>query len=433
MKKHFFEYYDTLEDKDKKAIFENCLFVFDTNVILNLYRYTPETRDKMIEIMEKYKDRIWMPYQVGWEYFNNREAVIKEVSNACHAIQTHISNDKNSLFKVLDEKYKRHPYVVKEDIKKLVEDSLKPLLEKIDGLKSNDPNYIEEDIISDKLTELFDNRVGEDYSPLDLDSIYSEGEIRYKHSIPPGYEDIKTKKDRSPRHLYGDLIVWKQTIDIASAQGVDIVFISDDQKEDWYEHTAKKEPKRPRRELIKEFGLNTGGKQILLYNQDGFLHYIKEYLGDSVDESTISEVVAVAEQQAELIAEKRRRIEAFMKRYVSSFEHSLEGEMSIDAPFGRVALNASALSDLYETKPFPHIDYVDVSNLIGIPKLVPEAVASTIKSAKSFQDFMTSSSVQSVTEKLIKGESGYTDRIGEFRKYFNTEEIEKANNWLNNQ
>lgn len=58
--------------------FKTCVFCFDTNVLLNLYRYTPETRDNLIEVLQhaKIKDRIWLPHRVGFEYQKSRINVL---------------------------------------------------------------------------------------------------------------------------------------------------------------------------------------------------------------------------------------------------------------------------------------------------------------------------------------------------------------------
>ena len=85
MKTKFFEQY-TLSDNEIKAILENGILVFDTNVLLNLYSYTKSTKEEVLNIMKKYKNRLWMPYQVGWEFFNNRENKISNVQGGCDKI-----------------------------------------------------------------------------------------------------------------------------------------------------------------------------------------------------------------------------------------------------------------------------------------------------------------------------------------------------------
>src|ERR1700722_17218839 len=56
--------------------FKECVFCFDTNVLLNLYRYTPESRDSLITVFQAIKDRVWLPHQVALEYQRRRIDVL---------------------------------------------------------------------------------------------------------------------------------------------------------------------------------------------------------------------------------------------------------------------------------------------------------------------------------------------------------------------
>ena len=51
-------------DYERHNLWENAIFVFDTNVLLNLYRYSAKTRNSLLDAFESFKDRIWIPYQV---------------------------------------------------------------------------------------------------------------------------------------------------------------------------------------------------------------------------------------------------------------------------------------------------------------------------------------------------------------------------------
>ena len=68
------------QDVDWRAISEKVwhdgVIVFDTNVLLNLYRYNEEARDELLALMKSFQKRLWMPYQVGLEFLANCESVI---------------------------------------------------------------------------------------------------------------------------------------------------------------------------------------------------------------------------------------------------------------------------------------------------------------------------------------------------------------------
>lgn len=86
-------------------------------------------------------------------------------------------------------------------------------------------------------------------------SIYEicrEGERRYNKLIPPGYKD--NKKDGPFK--YGDLISWVETYKYAQLNKKNVIFVTDDVKEDWWERNGKGEILF-RKELIKEFRRKT--------------------------------------------------------------------------------------------------------------------------------------------------------------------------------
>lgn len=293
MKKVFSEYYDPPE-LTYKEIWDKALFVFDTNLLLNLYRYTTDTRDIILDVMNKVSDRIWIPYQVGLEYFNNRIKVINEVSNGYDAIKKFIINYKNGFEKYLNDNYNHHPYINRDMLKERYSNIIKPINDLLDEWKRKDPKYQDDDVIWKKLTDLFDGKVGEDFSSENLYKLYKEGEIRYAHQVPPGYMDLPQKKDQGERALYGDLIVWKQTIEKAKESNRNVIFVTDDKKNDWFEAKVKGKRSGPRKELLREFSKESDGQKILIYNQESFLKYANDYLKADIKEESIKEVKDVS-------------------------------------------------------------------------------------------------------------------------------------------
>ena len=77
MKDTFFEY-NRLHEEEIKNLWDRAIFIFDTNVLLNLYRYSDDTSKKFLETIVKLETRVWIPYQVGLEFNKNRLKVISE-------------------------------------------------------------------------------------------------------------------------------------------------------------------------------------------------------------------------------------------------------------------------------------------------------------------------------------------------------------------
>lgn len=383
MKTKFFEQY-TLSDNEIRAILENGILVFDTNVLLNLYSYTKSTKEKVLNIMKKYKNRLWMPYQVGWEFFNNRENKISNVQGGCDKLLRFINDSKNGFDKLLNDNYKRHPYIDRKSISELFSNQLKTVFDEIEKLKAQDPQYDKNDTILKQLTQLYNKKVGDDYSIEEYKIIFNDGEKRYEQKTPPGFADLKEKKDQGPRHLYGDLIIWKQIIDKSKATNKDIVFISEDQKEDWYE----KDSNKPRRDLIKEFGTLTEGKRILIYSQELFLKSIDKYLGGDIGNDVITEVKDVAREEEE----RRKRLDElfdFMATYNTPTNDSSAEQNRQYGKKPRFSLNntqrwptlssvtpktfdSDFFKEILYSKTFPSESYNHIAKQLNFEDLYPE-------------------------------------------------------------
>jgi len=64
--------------KDFGELWEKCLFIVDTNVLLNLYRYLEEAKADLLKVLQRISDRLWLPYQAALEYQTNHLIVIAE-------------------------------------------------------------------------------------------------------------------------------------------------------------------------------------------------------------------------------------------------------------------------------------------------------------------------------------------------------------------
>lgn len=227
---------------------KSTLFVFDTNVLLNLYRYGEHTREDFFKVLNDIKN-VWIPYHVGLEYQRNRIGVIKNEKKVFNDLKKYLDNIKKELNSNLVSDLKlneRLPSVDQEHnkFKKDILDKISEYQEFINSENKKQPEVRSGDKIRKELYKIFEGKVGNKPSDqLWLNKIYEEGEIRYKNNIPPGYKD--KNKSNSDDNLFnysnldyksqfGDLIIWKQIIEKANdVQIKNIIFISDDIKEDW--------------------------------------------------------------------------------------------------------------------------------------------------------------------------------------------------------
>jgi len=251
MKEVFPAYYPLTED-DFSKLWDECLFVFDTNVLLNLYRYKTETHDQLFDIFDKIKESLWLPHQVALEFHEERMPVIKSLMNAYEKIERTIEENYTKIKNELKSYKERHPIIDVDEIVRVLDENYKSIRAELENKKKTHPNWTTRDEIKERIDVLFYEKVGEPYPQERLEDIYKRGELRYSLKIPPGYED-RTEKKELPYRKFGDLILWLQLIDKAKHIHKPIIFVTDDTKKDWWSKDGT-----PRSELIQEFFLGTG-------------------------------------------------------------------------------------------------------------------------------------------------------------------------------
>ena len=281
-------YYRPTKEEFSK-LWQECIFVFDANVLLNIYRYSPETRHELFDILGRLQERIWLPYQAMLEYHENREEVISQQYNIDAEVKTALRVASEGI----EAKYKRgHPFADTKFIATIINEAIAKINASIVEAQSKFPDLLENDYLLNRITVLFNNRVGSKYPPKRLEEKYRDLDLRYRLQIPPGYRDKNLKREGFKK--YGDGVLWFQLIDYAKAQKKPIILTTDDQKDDWW-RIEKGETIGPRPELIEEMRTQAG-VAFYMYNASQFLIYAKEFLGFSVKQKAIDEVRDVEQQ-----------------------------------------------------------------------------------------------------------------------------------------
>ncbi len=283
MRSNFIGYYKPLDDEFKQ-LWENGLFVFDTNVLLDLYRYSIETVNALIDIMDAIKDRIWIPYHVSKEYHKKLYSIIAEqFKKYTKSIET-LKDFKSQI-----EEKRSHPFLEIEQQTEIIE-----FCEKFDEILKTKQAEIKKLIVSnpvkEKVAHLFDGKLGNSFSKDELEKIYAEGEERYKNNTPPGFLD---RKKPIPER-YGDLVIWKEILRKNKEIDRPIIFVTRDTKEDWFMNEMGLTIS-PRPELVEEFH-STKKNLFYCYTTSVFLTYAKKYLQVSIDEKSIGEVEEIVEK-----------------------------------------------------------------------------------------------------------------------------------------
>lgn len=272
-------------------MWRQCVFAFDANMLLNIYRYTPETQEKFFAILERLKERIWIPYQAASEYFKRQEDVIQSQFKVYEDVKAKLDTDLEKLAKQLEESYRRHPSIKIEDIVEPIKAALTQAKNSLRRDQENHPNFSESDPLCEKVVELFDGKTGERFSDAKLAEIYAEAEERFKALRPPGFSDAKNK---GVPEKYGDVVIWFELIDHAKTEKKPLIFVTDDRKEDWWvKKNGKTISARP--ELHEEF-LEKANTSIYIYQSEQFVERAFKFFDIEDAQAAVEEVQEVRKQ-----------------------------------------------------------------------------------------------------------------------------------------
>lgn len=306
-------------DTELKDLWESAVFVVDTNILLNFYKYTSkESTQSLLDILKKLKEdkRLWIPHQVALEYFFNYESNMYKQQEGFKFLESELKKLKDNASKVINNVKGQHPYITTDKFQFFItnlEQSNKQLETQITQELENLPDVQK---IHDDLLRLLDGIIGEPYTQKRIDAIEKDGKNRYEHEVPPGFGDMnkqnkkefRTYGDFRYQQLYGDLIVWNQIIDRGNEEGKDtsIIFITEDKKKDWWELDNQKRIKRPHPLLLQEF-LNKTQQTFNMYRTERFVELAKEFLGANLTDEQVKHVTADLEHIRKIEEQKEQR------------------------------------------------------------------------------------------------------------------------------
>lgn len=207
MRRSFIGYYRPTEEEFER-LWESCYFVLDANVLLNLYRYSKDTADVLFGILNRIKERLWIPYQAALEYHERRIDVVLQQKKVYGDLLKNLKGVHDKLKSIL-EPVKRHSLIDVSPWLDEINNFFSKISEEIINIELQHPDMIVEDPKKDKITEILEGKVGQPFSQEKIKEIYRIGEERYKDRIPPGYNDL----DKEDERKFGDLIIWFEIIE----------------------------------------------------------------------------------------------------------------------------------------------------------------------------------------------------------------------------
>lgn len=253
----------------------------------DLYRVGKAQRDQILSVLRDNSDRLFIPYQVAYEFQRNRLAVIAGIDSVYKNLAKSLELNKSVLDQIRDED-------VKSEIKQLFEQVQRTFKEGLDKLGSEHTVSFKDARKNDPVRQaldklLSDNALGRPPSDEVLEIRREEAAWRINTGTPPGFGD-SDKLDPA-----GDYLAWTELKDHAKESDRPLLFVTNDEKKgDWYLR-ARELTIGPRPELVAEMRKVTTHPYHQT-NLSSFLHLARKYLGAKVDDDTIMTVENIARE-----------------------------------------------------------------------------------------------------------------------------------------
>ncbi|EGV38539.1 PIN-like domain-containing protein [Neisseria weaveri] len=286
-------------------------FIFDTNVLLKLYSYQPNTLNDFFSILTKLGDKIWIPHQVGLEFQNRRLDIKAKEKQKFSDLEKQL-DDLLKIENKINQLFLKGRFPELDSATTDLFNKIRPLIDEykkvLNHCNESQPNIRAHDSIRAKIDDCFKGKVGSAFSKEELEEIYKEGEKRYENKIPPGFKD-STKNSGADyfykgieyKRKFGDLILWKQIIEKAKDENIkNVIFITDDEKEDWW-YIAKENGDKaigPLANITHEI-IEKGHISLFhMYNTSAFFQAAKEFASVKVQDGSINEIKRIHENES---------------------------------------------------------------------------------------------------------------------------------------
>ena len=266
-----------LREEVLAEIWDEAIFCFDTNVLLDVYRYSEINRASFLKLLTAIKDRIFVPNQVAVEFARNRVTTIREHYAAHRMIRQKLVEATAEI----EKSYGRHDL---EELKRFLEDSK----ERMDAFLEPENDQLKNDHILESVIQI----IGDDIAdPIKKEELEKEYEIRKKKLIPPFCEK-DDQKDEERR--IGDVAIWMELLNHMGKINKPLIFVTEDQKANWWHKEGGQHIPQPR--LVQEM-FRASGKDVVFMRSVQFSKQAPERLNIVVSEGFADETEKLREQQ----------------------------------------------------------------------------------------------------------------------------------------
>ena len=279
MRTHFSEYLRPKEG-EMQTLWAEAVFIFDTNVLLNLYRMSRETSSAIMHILQKLEGRLYLPHQVTVEFFKHREEVIAEQVNAFEKMRTLLKGIPGQF----RQQFSRHACIPIAEITEALEKCVGEQVATVYTYQNTYPSepLFRNDAILLGLDTLFANCNEGPYTIEQDAALNKKVDERIQHNLPPCFVPPSGKSSAAPASNphQGDGRVWFQIVNYAEANKKPIIFVTGDEKPNWWRTVkigSKERVTGPHFHLVQDVEA-VSNNRFMMYTQAAFLSDASTYL-----------------------------------------------------------------------------------------------------------------------------------------------------------
>lgn len=340
---------DLLRSSLVAAVADSAVLVaIDTNALLLPYAIGKDDLGALAATYKKLANegRLFLPARSAREFIKNRDRKIAELLKTIADLSSRMSVEGvvSPILEGLD------GYDELKEAGQELADGRKAYLKALGRIRTGVTAWRGNDPVTTLYAEVFTgaNVIEHDGG---RDALQTEWADRLANKIPPGYKD-----GGKPDTGIGDFLIWKALLRIGREHKKDLVFVTGEEKADWFVRSGG-EPVFTRPELLIEYRAASGGKNLHLSS-------LAELLRQFGTADKIVEEVRSAEASANSVVRMRTSViskargSGGSRREAPSgeidFDYSRDdGQISIASPLGSVDLQFSKADDtsvhLYRT------------------------------------------------------------------------------------
>ncbi|WP_255546660.1 PIN-like domain-containing protein [Glaciihabitans sp. dw_435] len=302
-----FEGFQDPTEEEVLELLRSAPVILDANVLLDIYTFEEPARVLALSRLEVLQERAWVPHQALLEFWRNRQSVISTLQTPGPPLEA----VRSELFAIVNglRPDRERPDDIQQ-IRNTIETQLTEISDAVSAARGTPLDVdalladTSRDPVLERLEGILEDRVGAPFESDEYTKMVQEGLDRFALQIPPGYEDLKDKKDQIPERGTGDFLLWEQSLRHVKETGqhAGFVIVTNDKKDDWRVLLSKprKRVLGVRPELVSEALNRTGAKFVLLTQSDFYRLMAKLYPGDdSALDSLIDATTRGTEEESE--------------------------------------------------------------------------------------------------------------------------------------